>query len=203
MQININIKGLDAVKKQLQALSPAQMHGAISMAINKTAEKGRTEITRAITDRYAISANEVRNSVNIYKAFKGSSSTVEGIKATISVFGSPSKLGRSMNMIHFVNRSSAAKTKKRGKDGKLNQLRFKIKKSSGNQVIPGSFIGNDGRTVFERVGKGRLPIRPVQVIGVSQMFMFRPVHDRVIKRITDEFNVELNRAIAQKIRAAR
>jgi hypothetical protein len=107
-------------------------------------------------------------------------------------------------MIHFVEKKvTLAQAKKRRKAGTLNQLRFNIIKGAGGKMIPGSFIGNDGRTVFERVGKGRLPIRPVQVIGVSQMFMFRPVHDRVIKRITDEFNVELNRAIAQKIRAAR
>lgn len=200
MRINIQIKGLDAVKKQLQALSPTQLGQATVMAINKTTDKGRSELTRAITDRYAIQARDVRNSVAIAPA-----SAAQGrMQATISVFGSTSQRGRSLNMIHFVGKKvTLGQAKKRRKAGTLNQLRFNIIKGAGGKMIPGSFIGKAGRTVFMREGKARLPIKPVQVIGVSQMFMFRQTHDRVIKRIKDEFNVELKRAIAQKIRAAR
>lgn len=199
---DIKIKGLEAVKQQLASLSQAQMGRAIVMAINKTVDKGRAEATRAITDRYAIAASDVRNSVTLSPA-----SAAQGrLQGTISIFGSTKKQGRSLNMIHFVEGKSIPKAGLRNRKGKLNQkreqLRFNIIKGAGGKKISGAFIGNDGRTVFMRTGIERLPIEPVKVIGVSQMFNFKPIRERVIKRITEEFNVELNRAIAQKLRSA-
>jgi hypothetical protein len=199
MQINVTVKGLDAVKQQLASLSQAQMGQVIVMAINKTTDKGRAEITRAITERYAIRADETRNSITLSKA-----SAAQGrMQGTIGIFGSPSQRGRSMNMIRFVEKKvTLGQAKKRRKAGTLNQLHYNIIKGAGGKMIPGSFIGNDGRTVFMREGKARLPIKPVQVIGVSQMFNYKAIRERVLQRITTEFNVELNRAIAQKLRSA-
>jgi len=197
MQLNIQLKGIDAVQKKLASLSAAQASGAISMAINKTTAKAKAEINRAITQRYQIARAEVANSVAINAASKSKP------RAVISIFGSPKKRGRSLNMIHFTERKvTLAQGRKRAKDGTQNQLRFNIIKGGGQKTIPGAFIGNKGRTIFQRVGKSRLPIKPVQVIGVGQMFNFRPITERVIKRINDEFLIEVNRAVAQKLRTA-
>ena len=207
MQLNIKLTGLDEARKRLQSLSTLAGSSAMAMALNKTAAKGKTEVNRAITERYAIKASEVRNSVSVRSA-----SAKQGgqLQATISIFGSPKKQGRSLNLIHFTERMvTLAQGRKRTKAGTQNQLRFKIIKGAGSKTIlgdsglkNGAFIGNKGRTVFQRVGKGRLPIKPVQVIGVGQMFNFRPITERVIKRINDEFLIEVDRAIAQKLRTA-
>jgi hypothetical protein len=60
-------------------------------------------------------------------------------------------------------------------------------------------LGNKGRTVFRRTGKGRLPIEPVQMIGVSQMFNSRAIRDRVMRRIENEFGIEIHRAVEMVI----
>lgn len=208
MQLNIKLTGLDEARKRLKALSTITGDKAMAMALNKTAAKGKTEVNRAITQRYAIKASEVSNSVSVRSA-----SAKQGgqLQASISIFGSAKKQGRSLNLIHFTERMvTMAQGRKRTKDGTQNQLRFKVIKSAGLKTIlgdstlkNGAFIGNKGRTVFQRVGKARLPIKPVQVIGVGQMFNFRPITERVINRINREFLTEVDRAIAQKLRSAR
>lgn len=75
------------------------------------------------------------------------------------------------------------------------QLGFAITRSGGLKTIPGAFIGNKGRTIFMRTGNARLPIKPVQVIGVSQMFSSRAIKQRVMTKIGDDLNVEMKRAV--------
>jgi hypothetical protein len=195
MQIGFDITGIPELKKKLESLSGKQMASATSIALNKTAAKGQAEISRAITERYQIKATEVRNSMSLRKA---SAST---LVAEISIFGSTKKRGRSLNMIHFVEKKvTLAQARKRAKKGTLNQLHFNIIKGSGKKLIPGSFIGNNGRTVFMREGDSRLPIKPVQVIGVSSMFKFKPIHARVMAKIRADFATEMNRAIEGKLK---
>lgn len=198
MQLTIKINGLDDVMRKLEGtLTGSAMDTAIQMAINKVAAKGQAEITRAITQRYAIKADQVRSSMYLRPASKKQNK----LSAEIQIFGSSKMRGRSLNMIHFVERKvTLAEARKRSKNGTLNQLRFQITKGGGLKTIPGAFIGNDGRTVFRRVGSGRLPIEPVQVIGVSQMFNYESIRERVIEKIRTEFDTELGRAINQQLR---
>lgn len=46
-----------------------------------------------------------------------------------------------------------------------------------------------------REGKGRLPIKPVQVIGFSQMFNSKRISSRVMQKINDDLPIEVDRAI--------
>jgi len=197
MKLDIKVTGLDETMRKLDRLKDFARDSAIQMAVNKVAAKGKTEITRAITERYAIKAKDVSSSITLRPA----SIKTGKLTAEIQIFGSSKMRGRSLNMIHFVERKvTLAEARKRSKNGTLNQLRFQITKGGGLKTIPGAFIGNNGRTVFRRVGSGRLPIEPVQVIGVSQMFNYGAIRERVIARIESEFNVELSRAVEQKIR---
>lgn len=204
MQIKIDLKGIAEVQATLAKLSGKQIASAMAAAVNKTAAKGKAEITRAITERYNIKANDVRNSVFLRQA---SATQGHQVEATINVFGSTNQKGRSLNMVHFVERKvTLGEARKRRKNGTLNQLRFSIIKGAGLKTITGdaslkngAFIGNKGSTVFQRIGKSRLRIKPVQVVGVSQMFMFSKIRERVIKHINSEFKTELNRAIKGKI----
>ena len=126
------------------------------------------------------------------------------LKASITIFGSKSKRGRSANMIRFLAVAQAAgmAIKTRGakvtrKDMKAigKQLGFMVKKGGGLKQIEGAFIANNGRTVFMRTGKERLPIKPVQVIGFSQMFSSKKISARVMQKVETEFSVELDRAV--------
>lgn len=197
--IKIDVRGLDKVKANLARI-PKELQGkAMSAAINKTAQKARAEINRAIPQEYAVKAAEVRNSIELRSARAGD------LQAVISIFGSQSKRGRSANMIRFLAVAQAAgmavKTrgavgvKKKDMAALKQQLGFLIRRGGGLKKIEGAFIGNKGRTVFIREGKGRLPIKPVQVIGFSQMFTSRRINDRVMAKVRTDFGVEVERAI--------
>lgn len=201
MTIGMDVRGLADVHKALQRLRGGEQDRAMQMAINKTADKGRAEVNRAILDKYSIKPTEVRNSVNVRRAHKRQAVAL----ATIHIFGSPSRRGRSMNMIRFLS-ALANQAKVRGSKAKradikalAGQLGFHITRAGGIKQIPGAFLANQGRTVFQRVSQARIPIKPVQVIGVSQMFNSRAIRERVLAKISSEFRVELDRAVAALI----
>lgn len=197
--ITVKLEGIDGLKRKLDGLRQDLRGPAMSAAINKTAAKAQTEINRAIRDEYAVKADEVRNAITLRGATKGK------LEAVIRIFGSKNKRGRSLNMIHFLAAMQAAgvASKTRGATGVKKkdlkalgrQLGFKIKQGGGLKQIAGAFVGNKGRTIFMREGKGRLPIKPVQVIGFSQMFGSRKIHDRVLAKINADLPVEVDRAI--------
>ena len=196
--ITVNVRGLDDVKKRLAGLSREIQDKALKPAINKVAEKARAEINRAIPQEFNVKASEVRNAIDLRKA------AGNRLQAQISIFGSASRRGRSMNLIHFLAAVQAAGRAVKVRGGKGNkrdlaalqaQLGFLIKKGGGLKKIQGAFVGNKGRTIFIREGKGRLPIKPLQVIGFSQMFNSKRISNRVIDKINQDLPVEVDRAI--------
>lgn len=206
MVLNVKVEGLDGVQSMLKRL-PERLRGpAMQAAINKTAGKAQAEVNRAIRDEYTLDPKEVRNSMRVNYARRGT------LVASIDLFGSAKKRGRSLNMIHFLAavrglkaRRAQGVTKKQLSDlGK--QLGFKIKKGGGLKQIEGAFIGNKGRTAFIREAgkymasrsgqtKHSEAIKPVQVIGVSQMFSSRKIRNRVLAKINADLPVEVERAI--------
>jgi hypothetical protein len=201
--IRVEVKGIDGVRGSLRRLQSDLRDKALAMAINKTAAKAQTEITRAVTEEFAISRDEVRNSMYLRPATTKRQYEVE---AVIQIFGSAKRKGRSLNVSHFLEKSiTLAEARRRNKRGALYAqgkggrlfpiLGFKFKRGGGVKHIDGAFIGNKGRTVFVRVGKGRLPIKPVQMIGVSQMFSSRRIHYRVLAKIKADLEVEVRRAV--------
>lgn len=198
--IKVDVRGIKEVQAKLAGISRDLHAKVLGPAINKVAAKAVAEINRAIPQEYAVKAGDVRNAVTLRKAHAGN------LEAVISVFGSARKKGRSLNMIHFLAAVQAAgrAVKTRGTKGNKaqlaalqKQLGFLIKKGGGLKTIDGAFLGNKGRTVFQRVGKERLPIKPVQVIGFSQMFASRKISTRITDKIRADFAVEIDRAIAR------
>ena len=201
ISIKVDIRGIDAVQAELQRISGEFRRGrAIGAALNKTAQRARAEINRAVVDEYAIKAGDVRNAVYLRSA----RANLGKLEAVIDVFGSPTRRGRSMNVVRFlaaVQAAGAAHGTRGGKLGKkaLNalgrQLGFRFKKSSGAKTIAGAFLANKGRTVFQRTGPARFPIEPVQVIGVSGMFSSRKIRDRVMAKIEADLPVQMRSAV--------
>lgn len=193
----VKITGLDTMQRQLARLSSTEIPKALFPALNKVGAKAQTEVDRAIRERFAIKSDQVRKSF----VFIRSKQQGQDVVAVLQIFGSPTRRGRSMNLIRFVEKKvTLAEGRRRTKSGTLSHLRFKILRGSGLKEIAGTFIGNQGRTVFRRTGKERLPIEPVQVIGVSQMFNTRTVRKRVEARIERELVVEVRRAVELVIR---
>lgn len=175
------------------------------MAVNKTAAKANTELRKAITSEFAIPSADVRDAVVVRRA----RAKQYGVEAVLEIFGSRRKRGRSLNLIHFLSavqtqigamKTRGSRAKKKELQALEKQLGFLIKKGGGLKAIDGAFVGNHGRTIFMRTGASRLPVKPVQVIGVSQMFSSRRVRNRVMDRIDRELVVETERAVAEVMR---
>lgn len=200
--IVVKVLNLENVKTSLEQQAKSVRDKAIGPALNKVAEKAVAEINRAIPQEYAVKAAEVRNAVSVQKARKGSMS------ATIQIFGSARKRGRSLNLIHFLAavqaagravKTRGARTSRREMDRLNGQLGFLIKRAGGLKKIEGAFVGNRGRTIFRRTGQARLPIEPLQVIGFGQMFNSRRINSRVLAKINADLPIEIDRAIAHEL----
>ena len=201
ISLKIDIRGMEAVQNELQRISNELQRGqAVAAALNRTAERAKAEVDRAVTERYAIKADQVRNSVYLRSA-RASQGRFE---AVIDIFGSPTKKGRSMNVVRFIAAVQVAGKAFKTRGGRTNkaalaalktQLGFQFLRAGGLKKIDGVFLGNKGRTVFRRVGKGRLPIEPVQVIGVAQMFRQRDISARVMAKIDADLPVQMRRAV--------
>ena len=200
MKISVEVRNMDKVQDALNTIQKGLREKAIGPALNRTAEKARAELARAIPEEYAVRAAEVRNAVSLRKARSGN------LEATITVFGSTSRRGRSMNLIHFLAavqqagkamKTRGAKASKADLSALNRQLGFLIKRGGGLKKIDGAFVGNHGRTIFRRIGKARLPIEPLQVIGFSQMFSSRKISTRIMTKIESDLLIEINRSIAR------
>lgn len=200
MKISVEVRNMDKVQDALNTIQKGLREKAIGPALNRTAEKARAELARAIPEEYAVRAAEVRNAVSLRKARSGN------LEATITVFGSTSRRGRSMNLIHFLAavqqagkamKTRGAKASKADLSALNRQLGFLIKRGGGLRKIDGAFVGNQGRTIFRRTGKARLPIEPLQVIGFSQMFSSRKISTRIMTKIDADLLIEINRSIAR------
>lgn len=190
--IALNLRwNIDQVMRDVQGLRADVTDQAAAAALNKTADKARTAMTREITSEFMLQASVVRNVLEVSRASK----RLDKLVAVLRAFGSSSKRGRSLNLIRFLEKSvTLAEVRRRRKTGTLNALRFRIRKGQGPKMIPGAFVGNKGRTIFQRVGKSRLPIKAVQTIDVPQMFNTRRINARVIELIEREFPIEFERA---------
>lgn len=172
---------------------------ALARALNRTIEQGRTAMVREITAEYVLPSATVRSRLAIRRAYAGA----QRIQLEASL-AAPAKSGRrAINVVAFLERSvTLAEARRRAKSGTLRQLRFKIRRTGGWKTIPGAFLGNQGRTVFRRVGKARLPIEPVSTIDVPQMFNARRINEAVrrvlLARFQDHFARELRFALSSR-----
>lgn len=175
---------------------------ATAQALNKVGAKARTTARQLIRRYYNLPGSEVQSRVVMQRASR------DALAVVIEPLPGSTK-GRSKNVVHFLQLArleQALKAKRTGKLAKVKTgkagrrrvypiLRFKILRSGGQRTIRGAFLGNKGRTVFRRIGRGRLPIESVQTIDVTQMFAARKVVDPVVARIRAELPVEVERAI--------
>jgi hypothetical protein len=180
--MKIEIKSTFAdVQRKLDRLSDDIAKVVSARAVNATIAIARTQMSREITSVYALSASKVKDKLQVTKA----SFSAERFEVSASLMSRVAGgKTRSLNLINFAAR--------KGKKG----VTFKVKKAGPRKMLPGTFIGNSGRTVFERVGSSRLPIKAVQSIDVPQMFQTKRINAAVVKAINDRFPAIFERELA-------
>ena len=184
------------VLRQLKSLEKEVATRALASAMNKTMDQAHTEVVRQITREFNVPRAYVVRRLRISRAKAGFSAYV--LRATLAA-GDGKR--RSANLVQFIERSvTLAEGRRRAKAGTQQQLFFQIKRTGGKKTKPGAFLGNKGRTVFERVSgttmasrskysgtKHAEGIRPVQVIDVPQMFNTKRINKVVVDRMLRSF----------------
>jgi hypothetical protein len=169
MKLSIS-SNFDDVLRDLDRLQKDVQEQATARAINRTLEQARTSMSREIRAEFNMPAAKVNQALRITRAsFKRGVLEIEG------VLESPTKRGRSLNLINFAARRTA------------KGVTVKVKREGARKLIPGAFIANEGRTVFIREGKKRLPIKALQTIDIAQMFNTKRINRRVLQFINQKF----------------
>jgi len=178
IDISTNFPDVDRALKQLSEEVGRQ---ALASALNRTVDQAKTQMQRQIAKEFNVTVGYVRQRLRVRKAFaKGR------FGLTAELIGGDGKK-RSANIIAFVEKSvTLAQARKRAKDGTLRVLRVQVKRGQV-KTLRNAFIANNGRTVFQRVGRERLPIEPVRTIDVGQMFNTKRINRVVVATINAKF----------------
>jgi len=195
IKIKTNFKD---VQKSLDKLNSRLQQKVVPAALNKVLGKANTTMVREISSEFNIKSSEVRANLRMVRAQRDFSRWY----ARLDPFARNRK-GRGLNLIRFTEQKvSLAEGRRRAKSGSQQDLRFQIKRNAGKKTIKGAFIGNQGRTVFMRTGKERLPIKALTTIDVPQMFNTKRINAKVVARINSEMKIEFDRAIKAALAGA-
>jgi len=188
MQLTIDTNFPD-VQRQVDGLRKEIADKATARALNRAIEQARTAMSREIRTEFMVDKKFVGERLRINRAsFKAGKVYLH---ASLDAQEKP----RSANLIRFTARKVAL------------GVSVKIKKTGGRKILPGSFIGNKGRTVFERVAGTRMAsrkygkthgekIRPLQTIDVPQMFTTRRINAAVVAALESRFPAIFQRELA-------
>lgn len=191
--ITINIRNnFPEVTRDLDRVAYDAGNKAMVRALNATVDQGKTQMARQISKEFRISIGTAKDRLAVRKAVaKGGVLRFEAL-----LEATRRGKGRSLNLIQFVeNKVSLSEGRRRAKGGTASQVRFQIKRTGGKKMIKGAFIGNQGRTVFIRQGKSRLPIKALNTIDVPQMFNTRRVNSIVREVMLKRFNTNFSREL--------
>lgn len=179
MQLNIKTNFPD-VQRQLATLQADIAAKATASALKKVVAQAKTAMSKEIRAEFNLSAQTVNDSlrVSVVRANGGRNS----LEATLSSISRRGKRG--LNLINFLeNKVTLAAARKRGKAGTLNQLFVQIRRKGGKKSLGSAFIGNNGRTIFVRTGKARLPIKALTTVDLQGMFNTKRINTRVVAMI--------------------
>lgn len=187
--IQFNIRdNFPEVKRQLDTMRDDLANKVVWRALNKTVDQGRTEMARQISREFMLTSAQVKERLEVVRSRR------DNLGLSVMLWASNKRKARSMNLIAFVEKKiSLAEANRRLKRGTLQQLRFQIKRKGGKKTIPGAFIANQGRTVFIREGKARLPIEALGTIDVPQMFNTKRINSVVRKVMLAKFEANFER----------
>lgn len=187
MQLTVDVDLSGAMAKL--DLANREIRTAAARALNRTAEQGRTAAVRDITGAFNLQASFVRERIEVVKVSSRSSQLV----ATLVVRGKH----RSLNLIRFVERRvTLAEHRRRKSTGTLG-VYARVRKDGKNALLKGAFIGNQGRTVFKRIGASRLPIEPLQAIGVGQAMISDVGREKLEEAVRDRFGPNLRHELSR------
>lgn len=196
--ITINIRhNFPEVIRRLEQIPEALANKALVRSLNATVDQGKIQMAREISQEYRISVGAAKERLVVRKA----SAKGGALRFEASLEATKKGRGRSMNLIAFQTGALTKRTaKKAGRANAVGQIGFQIKRGGGRKVITGAFIGNNGRTMFIRTGKDRLPIKALNTIDIPQMFNARKLNIIVRRVMMNKFSANFQREVSSVLR---
>lgn len=195
MSIRHNFKD---VARQMDKMADDVSRKVMVRALNKTIDQGKKQMASEISKEFMVTRKQAEDRLHVTRCT---------LRNELQMFVSLESLnkrsaasGRSMNLIHFVEKKvSMAEAKRRRKGGTLNQLRVKIKRQGGAKILRNAFIATNKKTggtaVFMRAGKDRMPIEAKSTIDIPSMFNTRRINEAVRKIMLARFESNFKREL--------
>lgn len=183
----IRVTGVDEIEKKLGNLK-SKAPTVVCRAINRAAQKARTETKREVANKYFISQGDVLKTIRLTKA------STANLSAQLTSKGGPIALSK-----FKVSPERGVKRTKRGYSPSV--YKAGVEKSGGMKPLSGSpkaFITsfNSGHSgVMTRISARRLPLK--QLYGPAVPSMIK--NDEVIERIQKEATETLEKRIDAEI----
>jgi hypothetical protein len=177
MQISVEVDIRNATRGLL--LLQKDINRAAVAALNKTGTTARAVAAREISRETSLPVNEVRKRVPLVKA--------NGYTLQAQIKAEP----YAPNLIRYSKDTRAAARKRGG-------VRAKAWRQA--KLYKGTFIGNQGRTVFKRVGESRLPIKAVYGPSVPREFIRDHTLTAIQTTVGQRFPLEFDRALGALLR---
>jgi hypothetical protein len=162
--IQVSVKAdVEQARLGLVDLQRNQVPRAAARALNRTRDNVQTVVVREVAKETGLKQKDVREALSRTNATAG---------RLLSVLAA---VGRAVNLIRFTNQN---RTQARRSGGVVANAWSK------RRLYRGTFIGNQGRTVFVRVGPARLPIKAVHGPSIPREIerdTIRPIVERTIR----------------------
>ena len=186
------------ITHNLEALArvfdPKKIKDAEHIAINKTTQKTRTQVSKAVRARYVVTAKDVSSTVKITK-------TTDDVAGRILMY-----TGKKLSL----NKFSLKKVKTRKRGDRRGGVSVKVLRKGKRKVIRGKYgfgaflaPAGGGLKVFERMSKSRLPIKRVSGLAIPQMVTHKSVINALYQTVEAVYPEELDRALDFKLGAHR
>lgn len=159
--ISVEIPNLKDIIAKLPDERKARI--VLMRAINRSVPAGKLAASKEVRKEYNVKASKINEATKVTKA---STSTLMA------------KIRWSSPMVNLANFKISPS--KRPKKQPKKQMTVQVKKGS-KSTYKGAFIGSNGQ-VFRRVGKARLPIKPLYGPAISQLMGAEKVKEATVTR---------------------
>jgi hypothetical protein len=190
LEVKIELKGVDDF---IKTHDPKKVALAMHSAMNKTAQQARTYAAKLIGGEYCIQKTRINNLLHISARSSGGNLsaviTGEGMGLPLGYFG-PKQVGVSVSKkkgFKYNRRSHRTGHLRRGGEVSVEVRRGARKIVSGSPKPFMTILKSGHIGVFQRTGKGRLPIQQLYGPGVGGLFGSEKIFKNVETFINQKF----------------
>ena len=175
LNIDVRIEGID---KFLSDHDPRKVTLAIHSALNKVAQQARTKAADMIGSEFVIQKSRINKFLRVSTRSAGNSFSVvitgQGMGISLAYFGARQegvKIDRKLKKVAYNKRSHRSGNLRYG-----GRVSVQVKRGAGQKFLSGSpkpfmaILKSGHQAIFQRTGKGRLPVEPLFGPGVGGLF---------------------------------